>query len=152
MQQGIINWTGLSNVNVQPSMMDLFQSYMLGYSKDVLLSQRTKGVLFGGRISLLSGLTLQISQGVAVMPDGQLLSFPQQNITLDAGDASNPRIDRIEVMSTPTNNTHVLDINSQDKVLDIVFAGAASVVKGTAAATPTAPETRHSSFPASTLA
>lgn len=139
MTQGQMNWSGLSAYPIQPSDMQLFQTYMLGYSKDVLLASRTKGLLFGGRISVVSGLQIQISQGLAIMPDGQLCAFPAQSIALDAADTTNPRIDRIEITNTQTNNSNVLDVNAQSKVLDILFVGTATIVKGTPAATPVVP-------------
>jgi hypothetical protein len=139
MQQGKMNWAGLFAYDIQPADMELFQSYMLGHSKDVLLGSRTKGLIFGGKLTVQNGLSLSVSAGLAVMPDGQLVNFPTQSFTLDAADPSNARIDRIELMSTLTNNTSVLDINSQSKTLDFLYVATPSVVKGTPATIPTTP-------------
>lgn len=139
MSKGKMNWAGLLDYTVQPADMELFQTYLADYDKDLLTGGRSKGIIYGGRLSLVSGLQVQISAGLALMPDGTLVSFPQTNVTLSSADPSNPRKDRIELHYVATNNTNVLDVNSVSKVLDIVYTPSFPVLVGTPAGSPTVP-------------
>jgi hypothetical protein len=134
-----MNWDNLLDYVVQPSDMGLFQRYAIDYAKQHLNAARTPGILSGGTISIVSGMQLQVSAGVVQMPSGQLASFPQLNVTLPTGDSSNPRVDRVELSVTATNNTSVVDVNSTAKFLDIVFQPSLVVLPGTPNASPVAP-------------
>ncbi len=138
MSFGIINWASLLDYTVQPSDMQLFQSYMMGPRTALNQATRTPGVLSGGLITPTAGLGVSISAGVALMADGTLVQFPALTATLSTADGTNPRIDRIELAYTTQNNTAVLDLNSVSKTLDILTVGALNVVVGTPAATPSA--------------
>ena len=74
---GRMNWSNLTNYTVQAADMELFQTYMLQYGKSIAGGSRTKGLIFGGVISVVNNLTIQISAGVALMPDGQILHSEQ---------------------------------------------------------------------------
>jgi hypothetical protein len=138
MSFGKINWANLLDYTVQPSDLDLFQNYMAGVPNTIARAQRTNGVIAGGIISPTSGLGISISAGLAIMPDGTLISFPALVTTLAAADPSNPRIDRIELKYSVVNNTQVIDVNSQTKTLDLLIVGALNVVSGVPASTPVA--------------
>lgn len=138
MYSGLMNWQNLLDYVVQPSDMSLNQAYSNDYAKQHLNAERTKGILFGGQISIVSGMQIQVSAGVMLMPSGQLVTFPQLTANLANGDAANPRIDRIELAAIATNNTMVVDVNSTAKVLDIVYVPSIVVLQGTAAAAPVA--------------
>jgi len=127
MNQGKMNWANLFDYQVQPSDMELFQTYVNQNSQQALLAQRSAGLLFGGRISIIAGLQIQISAGVVLMPDGTLVSFPTTTAVLTAADPSNPRIDRIELAYVIQNNTNVVDVNSQAKVLDMIYLASVNV-------------------------
>ena len=75
------------------------------------------GIVSGCEPSI-DGLTVTVGAGVIHTADGRRIEVPEQSITLDAADASNPRIDIVEV----------------DK------DGALCKVNGTPAATPDAPQ------------
>lgn len=75
------------------------------------------GIVSGCEPSI-NGLTVTVSAGVIHTADGRRVEVPEQSITLDAADASNPRIDIVEV----------------DK------DGRLCKVNGTPAATPDAPQ------------
>lgn len=139
MASGIMNWDNLLDYVVQPSDMGLFQRYMLDYTKQFVNAARTPGILSGGQISIVSGMQIQVSAGVVLMPNGQLASFPQLNATLANGDSANPRIDRVEIVLTPTNNTQVVDVNSTSKYLDTLYVASINILSGTPGAAPVAP-------------
>ena len=139
MASGIMNWSNLLDYVVQPSDLALFQTYMLEYSKQYLNGARTPGILFGGQISIVSAMQIQISAGVVQMPNGQLATFPQLTANLASGNAANPRIDRIEIAVTITNNTSVVDVNSTAKFLDTLYVASIVILQGTAAVAPVAP-------------
>jgi hypothetical protein len=136
---GKMNWSSLLGYTVQPSDMNLFQTYIDSLSKSLMAGVRTQGILFGGRITTVSGMQLQVSAGAVLMPDGQLITFPQTNFVIPTANPSNPRIDRIELAYTPTNNTGVSDITGNALVLDILYVPSVNINQGTAAATPAAP-------------
>ena len=136
---GKLAWSGLLDVDVLPSHMDLFQTYGSARLLAFLAATRTPGIISGGTISVVAGMQIQVSAGLALMPDGTIVQFDPVTATLAASDPSNPRIDRIELTYAATNNQTVLDVNSQTKTLDILIVGSLNVVKGTAAATPVIP-------------
>jgi hypothetical protein len=138
MTLGKINWSNLAGYTVQPSDMELFQTYAIGPFKNFLGGARTSGIIFGGRISIVSGLQLKISAGLALMPDGQLIQFDETSFTISAANASNPRLDRIELAYSLTNNSTGSDINSNTVVIDKLYTPSVYVNTGTAAASPTA--------------
>jgi len=139
MTLGKMNWQNLAAYMVQPSDMELFQTYMTSMLSSVLGGTRTYGIISGGKISIVSGMQAKISSGVAMFPDGQLVTFPELNFTVPAANSTNPRIDRIELSYLTTNNTTVVDINSNNLILDKVYVPSINVVQGTAGATPVAP-------------
>lgn len=136
---GRMNWANLLAYEILPADMELFQTYMLDYLSQFIGGTRSPGVISGGQIAVTSGLQFTVSAGVALLPSGQLVSFPMLSGTLAAADASNPRIDRIEIASLLTNNTGVVDINSQSKILDLVYVPSVNIVTGTPSATPVVP-------------
>ena len=136
---GRINWANLLAYEILPSDMELFQAYMLDYLSQYLGGTRSPGVISGGQIAVTSGLQFTVSAGVAITPSGQLFSFPMLSGSLAAADVSNPRIDRIELASLLTNNTAVVDINSQAKVLDLIYTPSTNIVIGTPSASPVVP-------------
>ena len=139
MSFGKIAWSGMLDVDVLPSHMDLFQAYGNARLLAFLAATRTPGIISGGTISVVAGMQIQVSAGLALMPDGTIIQFDPVTATLAAADSSNPRIDRIELTYAATNNQTVLDVNSQTKTLDILFVGSLSVVQGTPSSTPVIP-------------
>lgn len=133
---GKINWQNLPAYTVQPSDMELFQTYMVNRSQYQVGQTRSVGLISGGVITPTSGLGLSISAGLALMPDGSVIAFPALTATLAAADPTNPRIDRIELSYTPTNNTQVVDTNSITKTLDILYTPSLNIETGTALSTP----------------
>lgn len=135
---GKMNWAGLLDYTVQPSDMELFQTYVKDFFKQYVGSARSKGILAGGQVTVVAGLQVSISAGVALMPDGQLLNFPTSLVTLNAADPTNPRIDRIELSYSLVNNTAVVGVLAQPLVLDQLYTPAFLPLTGTPAGTPVA--------------
>lgn len=139
MAQGRINWQNLNAYSVQPSDMELFQAYLNDYDVQVLSGSRSKGVIFGCRLTVVSGLQVQLSAGLVKFPDDRLVVIPQTNITLNSANATNPRIDRIELSYVEVNGTAVVDVNNIAKVLNKVYQPTVSFLAGTPLAVPVAP-------------
>lgn len=134
-----MNWANLLAVNVLPAHLESFQSYLMNMHLNTLNGMRTKGVIFGGRLSVVSGLTVRVSAGIAIMPDGTLIEFPQTDKILTTADPTNPRIDRLELSYTITDGANVSDVNGVTKVLDKNYTPSIDVVVGTPAGSPSAP-------------
>lgn len=83
------------------------------------LAESTGYGIVSGCVPSINGLTVTVSAGVIHTADGRRVEVPEQSITLDAADASNPRIDIVEL----------------DK------AGRLWNVNGTPAVTPVTPQT-----------
>jgi hypothetical protein len=94
---GKMNWANLPNYSVQPSDMELFQTYVNDRLLQFLAGSRTSGLVSGGEISLVAGLQFKVSAGFAIMPDGTLVSWPELTGTLPSANASFSRYDRIEL-------------------------------------------------------
>lgn len=133
------NYQNLGPYTLLNADMELFQTYMVSNFKERLLAERSKGVLYGCRATVVSALTVNISAGLVLMPDGQLVTVPSSNITLSTADPTNPRIDRIEVGYTATDGASVVDVNNVPRVLDIQYIPALAKLTGTPAGSPTAP-------------
>ena len=136
---GKMNWSALLNYIVQPADMELFQTYVNNYLGTYLPETRTTGVIYGGQITVVAGLQVQVAAGLALMPNGQLIAWPNLNATMAAADPSNPRIDRVELSYSSVANSAVLDVNNVSKTLDFLFQPALNVVTGTPAGSPAAP-------------
>ena len=136
MSLGKMNWANLASYQVQPSDMELFQSYVRDQLSQYLQGTRTQGLVFGGDIVLISGLQFKITAGFAIMPDRALVSWPDLTTNLSGANATLARLDRIELSYVATNNTNVLDINSQSKVLDILNIVSVNINVGTPSASP----------------
>lgn len=129
---GKMNWAALSNYKVKPADMELFQTYMNTNFTDLLSGNRSIGIVSGGKITSLSGLTVRISAGVAIMPNGLFVSFPQTDVTLDSADPTNARLDRINMTATVAANTAVIDEANISKTLDFTY----NIVIGKSTGTP----------------
>jgi hypothetical protein len=136
---GKMNWQNLLAYKVQPSDLELFQTYIADRFNLLLTGSRSKGLIYGGQITVVSALQIRVSAGLAVMPDGQILQFDQTDVTLGTAHASNPRYDRIELAYTQVNGAQVLDENNQTKTLDLKYTPSMVVVPGTAGVTPAVP-------------
>lgn len=136
---GKMNWPGLLAYTIQPDDMDLFQQYCFAQSQNRLSAERGIGVIYGCSISIVAGMQIQIAAGLLVMPDGTLVQMPALRSTLANGNGANPRIDRIEVAYTATNNTAVTSVTGQDEILDILYVASLNVVQGTPGSSPTIP-------------
>jgi hypothetical protein len=137
MNLGKMNWLNLLDYTIQPSDLDLFQTYMS--SGALRGASRGIGIVSGGEITVVSGLTLQVAAGVGIMPDGTLVAWPNLQTTLATANPTLPRYDRIELAYVATNNTNVLDVNSISRVLDIINLVSINVVQGTPNASPAFP-------------
>lgn len=136
MALGKVNWAALSNYKVTPSNMELFQTYMTDARAEVTAGNRGTGILYGGKISYIAGLTVRVSAGAAIMPNGLLVNFSQTDITLATADLTNPRLDRIQLTATITQNTTVVDEANISKTLDFTYITVPAATSGTPAATP----------------
>lgn len=138
MTLGKMNWANLLNYEIQPADMELFQTYAKGPSLARLLAERSTGIIFGGVISVVGGLQIQVSAGLALMSDGTLVNWPNTNVTLATAHATLSRIDRIELAYALVNNTAVVDVNNLAKVLDQLYQVTISANQGSNSSSPSA--------------
>ena len=74
------------------------------------LTESTGYGIVSGCEPSINGLTVTVSAGVIHTADGRRVEVPEQSITLDAADASNPRIDIVnlerivKLSATPLRN------------------------------------------------
>lgn len=146
-QLGLMNWTDLANYVVQPGDMDLFQTYLMRMILEAIGGSRTNGVIYGGKCTIVSGLTLKISAGFAIFPSGDVVTWADTSVTLAAADATYGRKDRIKIALALQNNTEVVNVDNLTKTLDRIYVATISAVTGVPSATPAAP-----AYPASDLA
>lgn len=100
--------------------------YELVYVLQALGGGVVKGALNEFVVTAGSGRVANIASGVALIKGIPVVAYNQQTVTLDAADASNPRIDTVVIEVTPAGQTE--EGKSEIKL-----------VKGTAAASPVAP-------------
>ena len=105
-QLGQIAFSDLNNVTWTAAQFELFQQYIQAFQAEILADHRSVGVIWGGQITLVAGLTIQIAAGAALFSNGELVTWATQDLTLAIASAVNPRYDRIELAySLATNST-----------------------------------------------
>lgn len=102
---GEMNFTALNNYAVQPLDMSEFQAFMFDQLRTLMKEGRSPGVISGCEITPGAGLSVNISAGLIMLPDGRIVaSSAVINYALDAADPTNGRIDRLEMDFTVENN------------------------------------------------
>ena len=137
-QQGMINFPDLGTYVWKAANFQSFQTYLNAFQVDSMKSRNSSGVIYGCDVSVVSGLTIQITSGVILLPSGVMVSVLAQQVTLPAANVSNPRIDRIELAYQLVDNTTVVNISNQTKVFDRFINAVLFVNQGTAASSPVA--------------
>jgi len=135
---GKMNFAALARYIWKAADFVTWQNYLENLRSD-FTSLHTQGVVLGCDISVVSGLSIQISAGLVIFPNGRMVEVAQQNLTLSAADPTNARIDRIELAYSLVNNSTVSNIDGNTVVLDQLDTGTAGINPGTASATPVAP-------------
>lgn len=138
-QQGQIAFPNLDNYTWQAEDFELFQTYRQSSIAEILADTRTVGILWGGQITVVAGLEIQIAAGAALFSNGQLVTWQNQNVTLATANGVNPRIDRIELAYSLVNNTQVTNNANAEVYLDQLFAANGFDNVGTPAGSPVAP-------------
>lgn len=150
---GFINFTDLSLVLWRSASHFLpMQNYILGYIKAVYQALFSTGVISGCKIEVLSGLTIRVTEGLVLFPNGELAIVLQQDITLSAADATNPRVDRIELVYSLENNATVIDTVNATKQFDKVVTATVTPSVGTPASSPSTPAANASNISLGTVA
>src|SRR5258708_25489524 len=116
-QLGRINGAGIDLYDWQASDFDSLQAYFENYIKEIATAAYGSGILYGGVLSVQSGLIVAVTKLLANFTS-QLVTFDANTITLDAADPTNPRIDRIELAFALVNHNSVVDINNTSKTFD----------------------------------
>jgi hypothetical protein len=150
-QLGRINFADLARYLFKSADAGLLQTYMEAYFKELSLGLRTPGIVYGGKVTVASGLTLNISRGLAVFSDGQLIAWDDHQVTLSAADPSNPRIDRVELGYSLTNGSTVANIDLLPVILDKRYTEASTPNAGTPAGSPVAPALTAGKFSLATV-
>lgn len=117
----------------------LFQTYLGNYALESLKANRDFGIIYGGQITLLGGMQIQIAAGLAYFPNGQLVAFDIQTLTLAAGSSGVSRFDRIEIAYSSVAGTTVQTTDGNNRTLDFLQTGTALINAGTAGVSPVAP-------------
>ena len=138
-QQGKINFPDLSRYIWKADNFNTMQTYLDAFMSDSMSVRNSPGIISGCSLSLVSGLTIHISPGLVLFPNGVLVSVPAQQVTLSAANVTNPRIDRIELAYSLVNNNTVLNIDNQTKTFDKLHNAVSSASVGTAGVSPSAP-------------
>ena len=112
------------------------QDFQKDYDKTVYESLHGPGVINGCRVTVVSGLTVQIAAGLVLFDNGELCKIEQQEVTLAAADPTNPRIDRIELAFTFENNVQVTNTVNVVKQFDKLSTGTGGDLTGTPAGSP----------------
>lgn len=140
-QLGKLNFPDLHSYSWQETDFDLFQTYIQNALSEIINSGRSYGIIYGGQITLVSGLTIKVSKSLVLFSNGLLATVDDANLTLGTADPTNPRLDRIEAVYSLVNGSTVLNTLSQSKTLDKLFTNTPTVHAGTPAGSPTAPVT-----------
>lgn len=99
---------------------------------------RTPGLIYGGQLSIVSGLTIRVAAGFAIFSSGKIVTWPQTDLPLDAADPTNPRIDRIELVYAVTNNRTVVNKVGESKWFNKYEGITLTANKGTPSGSPSA--------------
>jgi hypothetical protein len=138
-QLGRINFANLDNYTIHGSGLDLGEQYWENAVKELIGSRQAVGLIYGGAVTVVSALTVNIAKGLVLFNNGQLVAFDSQNVTLSAANGSNPRYDRIELAYSLANNTAGVDNDNNPVTLDKIHVGTAAALAGTPAGSPVAP-------------
>ena len=112
------------------------QTFYLGYMKEIWLSVHSPGIISGCVVSVNAALTLDITSGLILFSNGELVTVDAQQVTLAAADPSDPRLDRLEYIHSIENNIAVIDIDAVSKQFDKIQTGTAGASTGTPAGSP----------------
>lgn len=138
-QLGRINYPGLDNYTIKGTGLDTGQLYWENAIKEAMNSRQSVGVIYGGAVTFVSAMTVKIAKGFCLFSNNQVVAWDDQNVTLTAANATNPRYDRIELAYSLGNNTADVDNDLNPVTLDKIHVATASALVGTAAGSPTAP-------------
>lgn len=136
---GKLNFGSLARYLIKAADLNTWQTYIEDNLKELIIGNRSYGVIYGCEVSVVSGLTVQISAGLVLFSNNVLVAVAAQQITLDAADVSNPRLDRIELAYTLENGTSVTNIDGNSVVLDKIHTATIQKNAGTPAGSPSAP-------------
>jgi hypothetical protein len=145
-QLGRGNLTDLDNVTATGSHLDLFQQYWERAIKELVGSRQAVGIIYGGAVTVVSGLQVKVAKGLALFSNGIMVAWDDQNVTLTAANGANPRYDRIELAYSLESNSNVTNNDNVVKVLDKIHVATASAHAGVAAGSPAAPARTASSL------
>ncbi|MGZ3696472.1 MAG: hypothetical protein ACXWPM_00085 [Bdellovibrionota bacterium] len=117
----------------------LFQSFIESYAKELAASGKTAGIIYGGKVTPVAGLTVKVAKCLILFSTGQLVTADDQNVVLQAADVTHPRYDRLILTYSLLDDQQVTNIDNIQKILDRFHTGTASAVAGVAAGSPVVP-------------
>jgi hypothetical protein len=139
-QIGKMNFAGLDSYLWRSSQdFGLFALYLENYFREILTGSKSSGIIYGGQVTVVSGLTVKIAKGAAFFPDGQLATWDDIQVTLGGADPTNARYDRIELSYVLGANTGVFKIDNTPVTLDNIVNVSGNVNPGTPAGSPVVP-------------
>ncbi len=138
-QLGRVNLVALDNYAIPGAYLDLIEQYQENAFKEIVKSNQSTGVIYGGAVSVVAGLTVKVAKGFALFSTGQIVTWDDQNVILTAANAVNPRYDRIEIALTLADNTADVNFVGDAVVVDKIHVATASAHAGVAAGSPAAP-------------
>lgn len=136
---GRLNFPDLPRYLIKASNFETGQQYVENLVKEALAQMRSPGILYGGVVTPVSGLTVSISKCLILFPSGQIATADAQQVTLSAADLTNPRKDRLEIAYSLASNSSVLNIDGVSVTLDKLHTATAVAHTGVAGASPSAP-------------
>lgn len=140
MALGQVNYPVLNNYTVTPQDMTDLQTYLQDNIRLLLRNGFNSGVVTGCEVIPGAGFEVTIKAGTIVTPDGRLVVIENDlTVPLDASDSANPRIDRIELEYSLSNDRTGDNEDGVNVVVTRKVVGVASKLAGVAAPNPVAP-------------
>lgn len=140
MALGELNASALFNYNVVPQDLTDLQNYSFEQLRNLLKEKWSQGVISGCSVTPGTGLDIKVSPGLLMLPNGVLAYVLEETtVALEAADAVNPRIDRIEAEFETINGRTGVNEEGATVVVVKLHKATSSSKQGVAAATPVAP-------------
>lgn len=136
---GRINFPSLDDYTWKAADFEVDQEYLEAYLFEIVSANWGAGLVYGGGISLSSGLTISVAKLLAIFSTNQPVTMDVATISVGAADPTNPRIDRIELGFSLVNNSNVVNVDGVTQVFDKVVTAQLFVNPGTPAGSPVAP-------------
>lgn len=136
---GALNFPTLDAYTIRGQDLELFQTYMKEASRQSIATIRSSGVLIGGDIVHVAGLSFKVNKSLFLFANGEVALIDELPFTLEDADITHPRIDRIEIKFKSIDGTVVKNNRNEDRTLDRTHQAEVVILKGVPAAVPVVP-------------